>query len=403
LGVFNLLVSFILFRNRKIDNNILYLLIGITLSFISLTAPIQLNGHNITLFWAAESVLLYWLFQKSKIRIILLGSMLVWMAMIVSLVIDWFGIYGNRVNPVQVVINKGFITSIFSAAATYLLFRLRKNDLAGEEKGMLPNRMLFRTAAIILFFMAGALEINHQFQYYYPGSGLQVLYLLLFTFSFVLAYTLITAKWTLPGYNRHVNTTLLAFCIALYLLSLPEVFGIQRSMLQQQQHGTHFLAHWLAALVIAMVIYNLIQLFGNSQQLKVTRAELVTWILCTVGVVYLSAEVHLLVNRFFYDENYSLAELQRIYVKTGLPILWGICSFGFMWLGMKNKFRPLRIISLTLFLVTLLKLFMFDIRNIPVAGKIAAFFSLGVLLLVVSFMYQRLKKIIIEDEKRTSL
>jgi hypothetical protein len=46
---------------------------------------------------------------------------------------------------------------------------------------------------------------------------------------------------------------------------------------------------------------------------------------------------------------------------------------------------------------------MFDIRNIPVAGKIAAFFSLGVLLLVVSFMYQRLKKIIIEDEKRTSL
>jgi hypothetical protein len=39
--------------------------------------------------------------------------------------------------------------------------------------------------------------------------------------------------------------------------------------LQQQQHGTHFLAHWLAALVIAMVIYNLIQLFGNSQRLTV--------------------------------------------------------------------------------------------------------------------------------------
>jgi uncharacterized membrane protein len=71
-----------------------------------------------------------------------------------------------------------------------------------------------------------------------------------------------------------------------------------------------------------------------------------------------------------------------------------------MWLGMGYKFKQLRIISLALFTVTLLKLFLFDIRNIPVAGKIAAFFCLGVLLLVVSFMYQRLKKIIIEDEEK---
>jgi uncharacterized membrane protein len=71
-----------------------------------------------------------------------------------------------------------------------------------------------------------------------------------------------------------------------------------------------------------------------------------------------------------------------------------------MWMGMHYKFKPLRIFSLTLFSVTLLKLFLFDIRNIPVAGKIAAFFCLGVLLLVVSFMYQRLKKIIIEDEEK---
>jgi uncharacterized membrane protein len=69
-----------------------------------------------------------------------------------------------------------------------------------------------------------------------------------------------------------------------------------------------------------------------------------------------------------------------------------------MWLGMKYRFRTLRIISLTLFTVTLVKLFSVDIRNIPPGGKIAAFILLGVLLLVVSFMYQRLKKIIIDDK-----
>jgi hypothetical protein len=41
-----------------------------------------------------------------------------------------------------------------------------------------------------------------------------------------------------------------------------------------------------------------------------------------------------------------------------------------------------------------------DIRGISEGGKIAAFISLGVLLLIVSFMYQRLKKIILADESK---
>ena len=110
--------------------------------------------------------------------------------------------------------------------------------------------------------------------------------------------------------------------------------------------------------------------------------------------------MYLLCNNTFYAADNPLENIQRVYIKTGLPILWGLCSFAFMWLGMHFKFRTLRIISLTLFTITLLKLFIFDITNIPAGGKIAAFFCLGVLLLVVSFMYQRLKKIIIDDEKK---
>ena len=74
-----------------------------------------------------------------------------------------------------------------------------------------------------------------------------------------------------------------------------------------------------------------------------------------------------------------------------------------MWLGMQYKFRPLRIISLSLFTVTLIKLFTYDIRKIPPGGKIAAFILLGVLLLTVSFMYQRLKKIIIDDAETNNV
>lgn len=114
----------------------------------------------------------------------------------------------------------------------------------------------------------------------------------------------------------------------------------------------------------------------------------------------LSAEVYLITLRLFYSNVQSEELINRVFTKAVLPVLWGLCSFAFMWLGMKHKYKTLRIISLSLFSFTLLKLFLYDISNIPVAGKIIAFFCLGVLLLIISFMYQRLKKIIIEDEAK---
>jgi len=129
--------------------------------------------------------------------------------------------------------------------------------------------------------------------------------------------------------------------------------------------------------------------------------NIAAWIISAAIVVFLSSELCLMSNLLFYEGTPSVDELQTVYVKTGLPILWGVISFVLMWLGMRNKQRTFRIISLSLFSVTLFKLFFFDINNIPVAGKIAAFFCLGILLLIISFMYQKVKKIIVEDEPKT--
>ncbi len=171
-------------------------------------------------------------------------------------------------------------------------------------------------------------------------------------------------------------------------------------MLTRHQYEGHFIAHWLVVPLIGWVLYRLIQLVRKSKSVTKENYGILIWVLCAIVVTYLSVEVNFLVNALFYSPNNPLEEIKITYIKTGLPILWGLCSFGFMWLGMHYKFRVLRIISLTLFSITLFKLFIFDIRNIPAGGKIAAFFCLGVLLLVVSFMYQRLKKIIIEDEEK---
>ncbi len=403
LGIFNLAASYFLFRKQKVDTNILYLLIGITLTFISVTAPIQLDGNYITLFWASETVLLYWLFTKSKIIIIQYSSGIIWILMLISLMMDWMHLYNFYDVKMNIIANKGFITTQFAAVATYLLFVLRHKedeDTKVLTSAIIPNKNVFRIVAIILLFAAGAFEINYQFNYYYPGTKINMLYLVLYSVAFMSILTVVAQKVKQLQLDWYVTAFMLAACIVFYFISLPQTVTVQKGILESHKNNNHFMAHWAGALLVGVVFYRLIQLIRNNKASLKNNFDAVAWLLCTAIVIYLSVEIFLLSNNIFYAANNPLENIKRIFIKTGLPILWGLCSFAFMWLGMHFKYRTLRIISLSLFTLTLLKLFIFDIRNIPAGGKIAAFFSLGVLLLVVSFMYQRLKKIIIDDEKK---
>ncbi len=60
----------------------------------------------------------------------------------------------------------------------------------------------------------------------------------------------------------------------------------------------------------------------------------------------------------------------------------------------------MRIAALSLIGITILKLFVYDIRNVSKGGKIGAFIVLGIVLLVISFTYQKIKSIILDEESR---
>ncbi len=404
LAIFNLATTYGFFKNKKIDTNILYLLIGITLTFISLTAPIQLHGHYITLFWASETVLLYWLYLKSRIRIVQLTSMIIWAAMAFSLLMDWQSTYSDTSIAIRIIFNKGFIAGIYCSAATLILYTLAQKEELDEEYlkwSYKQYKSILLIIATILLFITGLLEIGYQFEHYYPNEGIAQLYTLAYINVFILVVAVTKAVLQEVEKYQFVKQYLFIAGIILYLISLFRVYPIQAMLLQQQTHVLHFSINWVSAAIVGVFLFKLIKWLRSAENIPDNTMNIYVWISCAIIVLFLSVEINFMTNLVFYSKNNSLDDISSVYIKTGLPILWGICSFVFMWFGMKYKYKKLRIISLSLFLVTLLKLFIFDLNNIPVAGKIAAFFCLGILLLVVSFMYQRLKKIIIEDEHKT--
>jgi uncharacterized membrane protein len=401
LAVVNLLLSFLMFRNRKVDTNILYLLIGITLTFISLTAPIQLNGHYITLFWAAEAVLLYWLFLKSGIQLMKLTSLIVWGAMMVSLLMDWSQVYVSS-NTMMIMANKGFITTLIAAIGSYLLYRLVEKDNDQQIYGFAIPANMYKITALLLLFLSGLLEINHQFLNHYPDTRINILYLMLYVPAFVYVFYMLSKRFEGIRLNWKLSGGIIAVTLVAYIVCLISLFDTQYMMLiEHKASPAHLWANWIAAVFAGLLFYQLIQIV--REHLDEAEQQIATWVLSAAIVTFLSVELSLVSNIMFFSPTTTIDRVETVYIKVGLPILWGLLSFALMILGMRNKVRTLRIASLTLFSITLIKLFVFDIQGIPPAGKIAAFFCLGVLLLIVSFMYQKVKKILVEDEDKAKV
>ena len=85
--------------------------------------------------------------------------------------------------------------------------------------------------------------------------------------------------------------------------------------------------------------------------------------------------------------------------KLGLSILFGIYALFLVALGIRKKKTHLRIGAFVLFAATLLKLFLYDIAYLNTISKTIVFVSLGILLLISSFLYTKYRKQIFEDHE----
>ncbi|HXB45450.1 MAG TPA: DUF2339 domain-containing protein [Puia sp.] len=399
LGVINLILAFLFFRRSKADKNFIYLLIGITVTFISLTAPVQLKGNYITMFWSAEMVVLLWLYQKSFILLVKIASVFVSLLMIVSLLMDWSEVFGPGSDIIPILLNKGFVTGFFASLAMGVSYSLMRREADTFFLGGITNaevKIFYLSGAIALIFCSGILEIYYQFSKRFQGSGLEFVYLQLYVIAFYLLLTFIVQKLRIRT-DKNIRLALPLVLFSIYAFNTGNIYFAEKNLLVTAIYKSYFYANWISVLLLLLLGWNTIHYLRENKSLFTRQLTFFTWLIALAIVLLLSVEIEHLFVWLNYSTPALIENTENIYSKAGLSIVWGLSSFSMIWLGMSSRFKPLRIIALVVFGITLVKLFVFDISNISPGGKITAFILLGVLLLVVSFMYQRLKKIIIDD------
>jgi uncharacterized membrane protein len=180
---------------------------------------------------------------------------------------------------------------------------------------------------------------------------------------------------------------------------------LQQALVNGTPHQPAFGMHWLGLLFAGVLVVTLFRYVRQATDWPPALQSTVYGYLSVCVVLMASAAMYWLV--YFQsvgkallpdrDAWESFVSLQGQVTKVGLPILWGGLSFILILLGMRWKIRVFRLFALLLFATTLVKLFLFDIRGISEGGKIVAFLLLGVLLLTVSFLYQRIKEVILKE------
>jgi len=100
-------------------------------------------------------------------------------------------------------------------------------------------------------------------------------------------------------------------------------------------------------------------------------------------------------SAFFYE---SLPQARF----ASISVIWAMFSIALMIFGFRKNSDRMRKIALGLLFLTTFKVFLFDIRNIRTPYRILSFIVLGLILILISYLYNQAKGrlLTIEEEKR---
>lgn len=419
VAVFNCIFAFFLLRRQEVDRNLFYFLVGLVITLVSLAGPVQLHGNHITLFWAAEATLLFWLYQKSKIKLIKYFSVIVTGISILGFFYNSLVVYFNLSldKPIMdVLLNKGFVTGIVVVISLIVSSLLVRNE---NEEDMIPGwsskgyRQFLNVFAIALLFVTGFFELNYQLTILHSADFAFAIYFT--TYAGLSLLTLYLTARPLKMDYLSIPVGVIAVAMMVFYGFVPHISTIdaRNHFLVYAGEGRNaFLFHYIHAAVIIALAFLVYVKLNKAEKYGKEFKNVYLWILCFTLVFIASAELDhsfiiggfASVSELASNPSIGMDEIKHLASqshKIGFPILWGISSFIMIVIGMRKKIRQLRIIALVLFAVTIVKLILLGIYGESQTGKIAAFVISGVILLLVSFLYQKLKRLVLEQDQPT--
>ncbi|MEI6884374.1 MAG: DUF2339 domain-containing protein [Bacteroidota bacterium] len=421
-GLIHLLVCILIYKVREPDKNIFYFTAGLFVAFLTISIPVELNGSWISMLWSVEAAVLFRIGRKTNAPAFEMLSYALMVLAFFGLIVNWpevYHTYGEWPSDVKLIplFNAGFLTSIiFIVSFGYINILNSGRQLQASTSPwpglnrvmdfIIPGMLL-----IALYFMF-YLEIETFWKQFSVNSMVKVpgiddpvlnenvvqyktISLLVYSLLFLSALSLVNLYRLKKSVLALVNLGFSIAAVGLFLTVGLIAFGTLRESYISQEHADYFYRGFmLVGLRYVCFGFLALQLYSVYRYVK---AEFVG----TDLKIEFDVFFHIILLTVLSNELINWMDLSGTEgsFKLGLSILFGLYSVFLIILGIWKKKLHLRISAIVLFSLTLLKLFFYDLSSLSTIGKTIVFIVLGVLLLVISFLYTKYRKVLFGDHE----
>lgn len=429
-GLIHFSVAATIYQYKMMDKQLFYLIVGLVLVFITIAIPIQLDGHWVGLFWIAEAALVFWIgrtkgpafYEYMSYPLLLLG-----MINQAYLSQNWVQSLSYRETNFTPLFNGHFLSAlIFGIALGFINYihykqptpKYQKNWLIRIAQIVIPVLLLYAVYTLfenqISAYWNSAYHDSKIFSQdnYSSRKGnmdlrkFKSLWLINYKLVFACALALINfyfikdKRFGLISLVGLVISTLLFLTQGLVLMDdLRRTYLLDPNILSFQPSFSNISIRYLSYPILLLAIYCIYRLVNSNlinkediglQQFNLHIIfEVLAWV---VGIIICSSE---LVNILDLN-NFSQSD------KLGVSILWGSFALIMVAIGIWKNKKHLRLMAIVLFFITLAKLFFYDIAHLSSISKTILFICLGVLLLIISFLYNKFTDKITDNNDDTN-
>jgi hypothetical protein len=410
--------------NSKENNHNLFTWLSCFLVFfIAVSIGVHFNGTTVTLLWGAEMCLFFWLGRSKSIPVFANSTYPLWVLTVFSLIQDWSvnhyltESYWQEAVAIPSILNIYFLsTALVFAAFLFIRYVHSKADLSVETAENKVNYPLISVLLnIIILGLFYALFFNEINNYFNQQNGFNYLKLKdiadenieRFRTIWVINYSLFFVgilnfinlkKYQDSDFAKVVSILSLITILGFLTSGLYTLGALKNAYLYHEQAeffyrgiGSGLLLRYVSYALIAGVFYFLNQtknaFFKDEENVQkgfeLILSGAILWILSSEMVHWLELNG--------YTQAY----------KWAISVLFGLFAFGLIGYGIneKQKRKHLRIAAIGLFILTLIKVFAFDLIGLDTIAKTIVMISLGVLLLLISYLYTKFKDTLLGDEK----
>jgi uncharacterized membrane protein len=394
-------VSIVVKRLKLADKPLYYMILGLVVVFLTIAVPVQLDGNWVTLLWIAEAVLLFHIGRTRGVPAYeQLAAGLIILAF-VSLVQD---VHVKQIR--RIVIDPPFLNITFFTGLLVVLCLGYITWMNGRKRWAVPA--------------AGRTQFHAYYDYVVPVLLLIVSYFIPFC---EVNDGLSVLKENKSGQSHRAFDIVINFFYA-------AVYGIVLMFINQRWIRNR----WLGGISLTgILILSANMLFSampaaNEMSIGYGKTDVLygEWhLLIRYGIIGLMTLILIMgtyvVEKYVVEPVLAKVWWLLVYVvmlgtvsyeyvnwttvagasdqyRVGLSIVWGLFALALVVYGIRKKKKYIRLAAIVLFVITILKLFVYDLAEAGTITKTVSFISLGAILLLVSYLYNRYKEILFGED-----